>query len=471
MENHGLKKERRFPNVFTLLFLFSILAAVLTWIIPAGSFERVAVENGVRVIPGTFALTERSPQGIWEICQAIMTAFKNQASLVFMIFFVGAAVHMLEASKAIDAVFAKIAYAARGKEGLAVFGIMLFMAIGGATGVFGNVTLVLIPIGIILSKAMGFDKTLGFLMVFLGSFGGFNVGWINPSTVGVAQAIAEIPLFSGMGVRILFFIVNFLLSFLFVYFYLRQIRKNPEKSLNYKPGMQFSDYMGGQESMEEAKVRVTRCQAYSMVIMMIGIAVIMYGALKFGWGTDQIGAVFFFATILIGLMNTKDLNTTMEEFGKGCSKMVTAAFVVGFANAISVIMKNGGILDTIVYYLSVPIGQFGPVIGANIMMLSNLVINFFITSGSGQASVVMPIMVPICDLTGITRQVAVQCFQFGDGLSNCVYPTVASLMGGLAFAQVSYGKYIKKVLPLFICQILLAMLAVTILQNVGWTGL
>lgn len=150
---------------------------------------------------------------------------------------------------------------------------------------------------------------------------------------------------------------------------------------------------------------------------------------------------------------------------------MTAAFIVGFANAITVLMKNGNILDTIVYYLAMPINYFGPTVGAAFMYLANVIINFFISSGSGQAAAVMPIMVPIADLTGITRQVAVQAFQFGDGFTNCIIPTVGTLMGGLGFAGISYGKYLKKVMPFIILQLVLALIAIVVLQSIGWTGL
>lgn len=461
-------KTRWFPNVYSLLFSFVILAAVLTWVIPAGSFERVTDGSITRVIPGTFTLTEKKPQGLWNILLALMKGFKNQASLIFMIFFVGAAVNMLEQTKAIGSVFSRIAMAVKGKEGIAVFCMMAFLSLGGATGVFGNVTLVLIPIGIVLSQAMGFDKALGMLMVFLGSFSGFNVGWANPSTVGVAQTIAELPMFSGFGMRLLFHAVNFIISFLLVYLYMKQIRKDPRKSLNYKP--ETGSYTDSNTVAEFVGERIRFKQLMSMLIMAAGIGIVMIGALSYQWNTDEIAAVFLGVAFLIGIINNRDLNATMNMFIKGCSQVVTAAFVVGFANAITVILSSGGILDTIVYYLSIPISHFGSVAGANIMLLANVVINFFITSGSGQASAVMPIMVPICDLTGITRQVAVQCFQFGDGFSNCVYPTVATLMGGLAFADISYGKYLKKVLPLFALQLVLAMTAITALQLIGWNG-
>lgn len=471
-ENAASKKKIWFPNVYSLLVILAVAAAALTWVIPSGSFERVTEGTITKVIPGTFAAVDPSHQGPWKFFQAIVTGFKNQASLIYMIFFVGAAVYMLESTKAIDAVFSRLAKAVKGKEEIAVFCVMAFMSFGGATGVFGNVTLVLVPIGIFLSLAMGFDKTLGFFMIFFGSFSGFNVGWANAGTIGIAQTIAELPMFSGLEARVIMHLVNFLLSYGFVILYLKQIKKDPTRSLNYKQGMNLAEYMGNAESAESMKDnKVTSSQVLSMVLMFGGILSVIVGASKFKWGADKISAAFLVVAILIGFVSYGDFNTVMDHFIQGCSRMVTAAFIVGFANAITVLMSNGKILDTIVYYLSIPINHFGPVIGANIMLLVNVLINFFISSGSGQASAVMPIMVPIADLTGITRQVAVQAYQFGDGFTNCIIPTVGTLMGGLGFAGLGYGKYLKKVVWLILIQILLAMAAITILQSIGWTGL
>lgn len=148
-----------------------------------------------------------------------------------------------------------------------------------------------------------------------------------------------------------------------------------------------------------------------------------------------------------------------------------AGFIIAFANGISVILKDGHILNTIVYYLSIPIGSFGPVIGAILMFWANLFINLFIPSGSGQASAVMPLMVPLADLTGITRQVAVQAFQFGDGLSNCIVPTAGTIMGSLGIAGVAYNRYAKWFAPFLLLQSILASIALAILQMAGWTGL
>ena len=151
--------------------------------------------------------------------------------------------------------------------------------------------------------------------------------------------------------------------------------------------------------------------------------------------------------------------------------MVNAAFIVGFANGISVILASGNILNTIVYWLSIPMSGMGSILGANFMFVANLFINLFIPSGSGQAAAVMPLMVPVADLAGITRQVAVQAFQFGDGFSNCLFPTAGTLMGSLAIAETDWTKYAKWLMPLLGCQVILSFVSLTILQSIGWTGL
>jgi len=466
----SLKKKKLFPNVYVILVVVAVLAALLTWVIPAGSYDRVTDKGITKVIPGSFHLVDSKPQGVWSILISIVEGFKKQASLIVMVFFVGSAVSILSATKALDVGFAKLANAVKGKEALAILIIMAIMSVGGATGVFGNVTLVLIPIGIVLAQAMGFDRTLGFAMIFFGSFSGFNVGWANFATIGIAQTIAELPIFSGIGVRVILHIINFLLSYGFVMLYFKKIKTNPENSLNFESGMGLANYMGDGELKANKTYTLSRQQIISLILASGGIIAVVVGALKFKWTADHISATFLAITVLIGLISGFGLEKTTQEFLKGCQSVVSAAFIIGFANAITILMSKGFILDTIVYYVSIPINQFGPIAGANFMLLVNIIISVFISSGSGQATAVMPIMVPIADLTGITRQVAVQAFQFGDGFTNCIVPTVGSLMGGLGFARISYGKYLKWVMPLILIQIALAFVAISILQGVGWVG-
>jgi len=465
------KKNLRIPNVYVTLFMLVLLAAVLTWIIPAGQFERVEIGARNVVVPDSYKSVDQNPQGLWALFHSITIGFQKSATLIFMIFFAGAAIHMLQVSGAIEVSFKKLASKVQGKEWIAILIVMATLSLGGATGAIGNATLAMIPIGILLAQSMGFDKGLGFAIIFFGMFSGFNVGWANAGTIGIAQSIAEIPMFSGFNVRVAIHIINFVLCYGFVLRYAMLIKKDYTKSLNYEAGMSKEEvFIAAAGSEKNSEASLNWRQSVSLWAIFVCFAFVIFGVLNWKWGPSQYTTSFLILAIFVGLINNFGIDGTAKEFIKGCQQMVFAAFIVGLARGITIVMTNGLILDTIVYYLSIPIKHFGSVFGANMMYLSNIIINLFISSGSGQATSVMPIMVPLADITGITRQVAVQAYQFGDGFTNIIVPTVGTLMGGLGFAKVAYTKYFKWVWPLLVAQLALGFIVITILQSVQWTG-
>lgn len=456
-------KGSRVPHVFALMFIITIFMAALTWLIPAGQYERVKEGTVTKVVADSFKLMDSNPQGFWEIFNSVVKGWIQSASMIFMVFFVGGAIRILEETGTIRVGMNRIVHKLKGKELWAVAIIMLLMSIGGATGVFANPVVALIPLGILLAKGLGYDAVVGFAMIYLGSYAGFNVGWGNVFTVGIAHTIAELPMFSGFGVRVFFHIVNLFLTFGFVYLYIKKVQGDPTKSLVYsaETAAEASDHFEEKESMD---IRHMICTA----IVIIAFGAIIYGSLELKWGIDHYSVVFLMMAVFCGLIGGLGINGTAVSFVKGCGSMAYAALVIGMARAISVVMTDGKIIDTVVYYLSLPISQYGSVIGANLMFFANIVINFFIPSGSGQAVTVMPIMVPLADLTGITRQVAVQAFQFGDGFTNCFIPTASVVMGCLGIAGIAYEKYVKWIFPFIMLQVVLAMVALTVLQLMQW---
>ena len=465
------EKKLKFPGTCALLFMIIIVATILTWVIPAGKFDTEKIGKITKVIPGTFHYIDRTPQGPWDIFNAVVLGFYKASKLMTMIMFVGAAVYILEKTKTIELAFTRLTQNRKINDALVVFSIMLFMTVGGAAGVFANPTVALIPIGILLTTAMGLDKAAGFFIVYLGAYSGFNVGWANSSTLAVAHPIAELPIFSGLNVRIIIHIINFIFNFVFVLYYIKSIRKDPTNSLNYEVGMKPEEYMGIKVDADEQKETFGWKHAVSLLATFVAVATILFGATKLKWSNDHFSTVFFILSIFVGLVHGLGLNGTIQMFLKGCASMLNAAFIVGFANGISIILANGNILNTIVYGLSIPMTKLGAVVGANFMFIANLIINLFIPSGSGQAAAVMPILVPVADLAGITRQVAVQAFQFGDGFSNCIYPTAGTLMGSLGIAGIAWNRYAKRFLPLILVQTIFSFVCLTILQMIGWTGL
>ncbi|HXK90427.1 MAG TPA: Na+/H+ antiporter NhaC family protein, partial [Thermosynergistes sp.] len=393
----------------------------------------------------------------------VVKGWIQAASMIFMVFFVGGAIKILEETGTIRVGMNHIIHKLKGKEIWAVAIIMFLMSIGGATGVFANPVVALIPLGIVLAKGLGYDNVVGFAMIYLGSYIGFNVGWGNVFTVGIAHTIAELPMFSGFGVRVFFHVVNYILVFGFVYLYIKKIKADPTNSLTYS-----IEESTAQSNVFEEKEVMTIRHMICTAIVVVAFGAIVYGSLRLKWGIDHYSVVFLMVAVFCGIIGGLGTNGTAIAFVKGCGSMAYAALVIGMARGISVVMTDGKIIDTVVYYLSLPIGMFGPVVGAVLMFFANIVINFFIPSGSGQAVTVMPIMVPLADLTGITRQVAVQAFQFGDGFTNCIIPTASVLMGCLGLSGIPYEKYVKWAAPLIAIQLVLAMIALVVLQLLHW---
>ena len=461
------KKKFQIPTTCALLFMLMIVCAVLTWIIPAGAYETEKVGNLNKVIAGTYHVIDSTPVGPWGVLTAVMAGFSKSAKLIFMIMFCGGAVAVLEKSGSINAAFGRLASNKKLNAHVLALLIMAFMSVGGAAGVFANPVVALVPIGIILSTSLGYDAFTGFLFVYMGAYSGFNVGWANATTIGVAHPIAELPIFSGFEVRVLLNIINFAICYFFTVRYMKTIRKDPMKSLNYEEGMSVADFMGAKgETTETIHASMSWKHMVSLLGLVAAIAVIVIGSIKFSWSYDQMAATFFVLAIGCGLLNGMGVNGTTKEFINGCAKMTNAAFIVGFANGIGVILSQGQILNTIVNWLSIPISSMGSVLGANFMFIANLLINFLIPSGSGQAALTMPIMAPLADIVGVSRQTAVLAFQLGDAFTNFIVPTSGCLLGALAAARMERGQWarfqIKFQALLFVCASAAVIIAVMI---------
>lgn len=468
------KKTRQFPDVYALLFILCIAAMVLTWIIPAGAFERMAEGKINRVVAGSFAYIEGKPQTPWDMLQCIYQGFINSANTIFMIFFCGAAINMLEETKSLSTAFQAMAQKLRGKEAISIAVIMFGLGLGNSAGVFGNLGIAIVPIGIFLARAMGGDDFLGFLIIYFGLMSGFSIGFANPGILGVAQTLAEVPIFSGTLPRAVCCVVNIAFLYVVTMFYYKRIKADPTRSLNYEPGMAVSQYIGIKStdggSADGSGSQLTRRQLAIVLFFLAGVVACVTLTIKFGWSAKQISSWFLGLAVIVGIISGFSMNEIAKKFIKGCGPMVSASFVVGIASAVALILSQGQVMDTIVNALSQPLAQMGSVLGAGFMVVINALINMLIPSGSGQAAVVMPLMVPMADLVGITRQVAVQAFQFGDGLSNLATPLNGPLMGCLAIAGVSFPKYFKWAIKFIIIELAVAVVVTMALQSVGWMG-
>lgn len=462
-----VKKKMEFPDVYALLFILCIVAMILTWIIPAGSFERIQEGNLTKVVAGSFQYVDAVRQTPWDMLQAIYQGFSNSANTIFLIFFCGTSVAMVEESKALSTFFTWLARKLKGKEMIAIAILMFGLGLGNSAGAFANIGVAVMPIGIVMAQALGGDPFLGFLIVYFGLMSGFSIGFANPSILGVAQTLAEVPIFSGTMPRVICCLANITFMYCVTMMYYRKIKKNPTYSLNYQSGTSAQQMTNISDVTE---VKMSRRQMATVVIFLIGVAICVGLTIKNSWSAKKIASYFFGMMVVTGIVSGFSMNEIAEKFIKGCKPMIYASFVTGIASAIAVILSNGKILDTVVYALSLPLNMVGAVAGAGMMVIVNALVNIIIPSGSGQAAVMMPLMTPVADLVGITRQVAVQAFQFGDGLSNLATPLNGPLMGCLAIAGVNFPKYFKWAIKYILIEIAAAVMITMLLQGVGWMG-
>lgn len=462
------KKGFKLPHTYVLIFSIIILVTLLTYIIPAGEFNRVIDANTGRTIVDatSFHKVESSSVGLLGMLTAIPRGMKEASGIAFFILIVAGAFQIIHATGTIETGILKTAKFLKGKEQLLIPLFMFLFSVTGAFMGFAEENLVFIPIAIALSRAVGYDALVGISLVTIGGAVGFNAAMMNPFTVGVAQGIAELPLFSGIGFRFVVWIVIGIISTIYIMRYGKKVRNDPNKSL-----------VAALEKEEEAAQgsfafsgnhKLTLSQYLVLAVMASGFILIIYGVYQLGWYFNEIAAIFLGMGLLSGIIGKISPNDMAVEFVNGAKTLIYGALVVGIARAILVIMQDGMILDSIINGLSTQLVALPTSIAAVGMFFIQVCINFFIPSGSGQAAATMPIMVPLADVLGVTRQTAVLAYQFGDGFSNTIIPTASTLMATLAMAKVTYGTWIKFYWKLFVLWLIAGTIFIMIAANISY---
>lgn len=448
--------SQKFPHTYAILLFIVILGAALSYIIPAGEFDRQEVEDRVEVVSGSFHDVEQNPVSFMDLIMAIPTGLNEAADIIFYIFLIGGAFGVIRATGAIEAIIQKIMNNVKKNEMLLIPVIMTVFSILGFTTGMAEETIIFVPIGIMLAVALGYDAMVGTAMVTLGAAAGFIGGMFNPFTVGIAHGIAELPIFSGWGFRTIVYLAVLITGILFVMNYAKKVKKDPKRSLVYEEA-QNGQLNFVEDDMEFKKL--TKRHIVIVALFALTIAINVYGIFVYGWFLTELAANFFTVGIIIGFVGGLKLNNIFDAFIDGMKIVVYGAIIVGFARAILVVLESGLIIDTIIYSMSAALDYIPSVLTAIGMLAVQVVINFFIPSGSGQAMTTMPVMVPISDLQEIPRQVAVLAYQYGDAITNSIIPTSASLMGVLAVAGIPYIKWVKFVWKLVLIWLVIAAIA------------
>lgn len=457
------KKHFKMPHSFVIVFTIIVAAVLMTWIIPAGEYLRVENAQGIKVIdPTQFQYLARSPVNPFLIPLYIVKAFMKRVDLILVILFSGGAFHMLTESGALQAVIAKVAK--KFAHNLYIFIPILTLVFGLICTTQGvNLFIAFAPVMVMMSLAMGLDSITGAAIILLGGAIGFSTGTLNPNTTIVAQKIAELPAYSGIGYRAVCFVVYYIVTNIYLIRYALKIRKDPTLSPMYELDKENDLNSGGDlDSFGTLNVR----KVLIIFSLVLSLAAIIYGSVKMGWDMPEMAAVFIALAIVVGVIAGFDSTAISKHFLEGCKKMLSAAIIIGLAQSISAIMTDGKIIDTVVHVLAGGLNSVPALLQAPAMLLANTGINVFLTSGSGQAAAVMPIMVPLSDLIGMTRQTAILAFNFGDGFCNYILPTSTALMGIIGASNIPYDRWMKFMWKMFLIWLAVGTVLLIIAQAV-----
>jgi len=505
------------PHTYVIVFSFIIAAAVLTWILPGGEFERETVDvNGTSreiIIQDSFHAAEKSPQ-TWQVFSAMFDGFAGKADIIVFILIIGGAFWIMNESRAIDVGIQSFLIRVRKLERLRLFRwlgvdniiitlIMLVFSAFGATFGMSEETIAFIIIFVPLAISMGYDSIVGISMCFVGAGLGFAGALLNPFTIGIAQGLSSLPLFSGIEYRLFVWLVINTIGISWVLRYAARIRRNPEFSPVYKS----DSYWRGKEKVDLDTLEYhTPTSAWiSYIILLLGITVfavlepastlhignseytfcflpviallfavsgiltlrksvhffilnllvftiiyLIVGVMGYGWFVKEIATLFFVMGIFSGVAMNRSANTITKLFIEGMRDILSAAVVVGLAGGILVILEDGKVIDSLLYQVAQSMQEFGKLASVSMMYLIQTMINIVIPSGSAKAALTMPIMSQFSDLIGVSRQATVMAFQLGDGFTNMITPTSPVLIGVLGVAKIPYEKWLKWVVPFMI---------------------
>ncbi|MFD2131038.1 YfcC family protein [Pseudogracilibacillus auburnensis] len=465
-EQEAKEKKSWMPHIFAVLFFIIIIASLASYIIPAGEFERVTMEDGREIIdPGTFEIVERTPVGIFDFMFAIPTGFIETAEIVFGILMIGGMFAVIERTGIISLGVGKLANTFSNR-GLWVIPILMipFAIITTFTGQI-ELSLVYLPAILPLMLRLGFDKVTAAGAVLISTIAGFAVALTAPANLGVSQSISQLPLYSGMGYRIVILTIILLTGILFVVRYAKKVRSNPELSITYGDNDSVQNEAMGDTNGQKATTR----QKLASLVVLIAFGVLLWGLLQHGWYFRELSGLYIMTGIIVGVVGGLGISQISESFVQGFKNILLGAMVVGIARGVAVVLSDGNIMDTIIYAAGNLVEAMPSGVTATIMLIVQALLNFLIPSGSGQAMVTMPIMSGLADLSGVTRQTAVLAFLFGDGFSNIFYPTSGYFMAALAIAGIKWEKWIKFIWPLLLIWYGLAIVFLFIAQFMNYS--
>ena len=455
-----LNKKRGFsmPHVYIVILILMLIITALTYIIPAGSYVRDA--SGT-VDPNSFSFVEQTPVGFLQFFTALHQGFVESASIIGAVLLISGCIQIINKTGAFSAGIQSLIRIS-GRGGLVM--VIIFFTLFTALGVIGYLDALypFYPIIISLFITLGYDKMVGTAIILLSTAVGFTCGMVNPYTTGVAQTLVGLPMYSGIAFRAVGLAVFFVIALFFLLRYCIKIKKDPKNSI------MGENYLQEQTApMEfEAGLKFSKGRIVIILAFLATIVFSVVGSLLWMWGLPEITACYFPVTILGIILSRIDLTEACTEFGKGMAGVIAPTMVIGFSRAVSVLLTEGNITDTIIHGVSGLLEGKSPVITLLIIYAFVTLFNFFVSSGSGKAVVMMPILQPLGQVLGINQQVMVLAYQYGDGFTNTFWPTASLLQ--LSLCGMDYGHWFKFAWKIYACLIAAGFILVVVANQIGY---
>ena len=448
-----MNKNKLTLNPMVILLLVISISALLTYIIPAGSFGTVVKDGKTMLDPTVFNYLPAAHASLYDVLHAVVFGQVKAANLVIGTLFIGGTTSVLIYTGVLDSALSIMIKRLENKQAdlilLAVF--VFFSVMGGFLGSI-SITLAFIPLTVMVSSRLGYENIVGVSIPVLGGFSGFMAGPANPLTTGICQSIAGLPLFSGLALRMGVYFV----SIVIVYGYI----------INYAHKTKNVGTIEKEHKADEINFGLK--QIATLVIFFGGLGFFIYKALTAKWDYIDMCTVFLGSTMLIALVNKMSAEDYINSFLDGAKGLLSGALLIGLAQGIEIIITDGQILDTMVYGLSQLIYGLPSFMVVIVLFLIITVINFFIPSASGKAALMMPLLVPMAQISGFGLQTAVLAYQLGDGITKMIYPTVGTILAAISLGNVSYNKWFKFVLPLVLLLSALSLLLLVFAQKIGY---
>ena len=468
MEKIKEKKQLKPLNPMMVLVVIMLVGAVASYFVPAGAYDRVydaALDRNI-VDPNSFHAVDKNPTTLFGLLMSVTLGMQNAAYIIFFLLIIGGMFAILDGTGAINAGMANIVRAVKGRELLMIPVCMTIFGLGSAFCANFEEFLAFVPLVLAVCMTMGFDSLTAVGIIFCAAASGYAGAITNAFTTGVAQGIAGLPMFSGMELRVPLFIVLIIVSICYVMWYARRVKKDPTKSYCYE-----DDKINRETKQLDVDniAPLTGRQKIVLLVFIAGIAFTVWGIVTQGYYIDELAAIFLAIGVVGGLIGGMRPSEICDHFEKGCVNMLFPCLMVGLANSVIVLLNDAAIMDPIIHSLAGLLEGLSPTIAAWGMFIVQDLFNLLVPSGSGQAAITMPIMAPLADMLGLTRQTAVLAFQLGDAFTNVMSPASPEILAALAMCGgISIKKWLKFLAPLFVFWWVVAFIFLAIAVSIGY---